>query len=145
MNADAQEVVVHDFDSFESYLKHNNDTTYVINFWATWCIPCVKEIPYFQKVNKEYKGQKFKMILVSLDFKSQLEKQVIPFIKERNIEPEVILLSDPNSNEWINKVNKKWTGSIPATVIYNKDYYFFHEGSMTYEELNKLISKNIKK
>ena len=140
-----QDIVIHDFDSFEPYLNQQNDTIYVVNFWATWCIPCVKELPDFERINREYKSEKFRMLLVSLDFKSQVKKSVIPFIKERNIESEVVLLSDPNSNEWINKVNTDWTGSIPATIIYNKDFYYFHEGSMTYNELKKLISKNIKK
>ncbi len=140
----AQEVAVHDFDSFKAYLNKQNDTTYVINFWATWCIPCVKELPDFEKANEKYQLQKFKMLLVSLDFKSQIESSVIPFIEKKGMASEVVLLSDPNANEWINQVNPSWTGSIPATVIYNKDSYYFHEGSMTFEELDTLISNTIK-
>lgn len=139
-----QEIEIHDFNSFESYLKKDNDTTYIINFWATWCIPCVKELPEFERINQEFRDRKFKMILVSLDFKSQVESALVPFIEKNKIESEVILLSDPNSNEWINKVNKSWSGSIPATIIYNKDFYFFREGSMNFDELKEIITKNIK-
>lgn len=142
-NIHAQEIDVMNFEEFQPLLHISNDTTYVINFWATWCIPCVKELPYFEEINREYGNKKFKMILVSLDFKSQIESSLIPFIKRNNIEPEVILLSDPNSNYWINEVNKNWSGSIPATIIFNKQYYFFMEGSMTYKELQEIISKNI--
>lgn len=125
-------------------LNKDNDTTYIINFWATWCIPCIKELPDFEAINKTYKNKKFKMLLVSLDFKSQIESSLIPFIDKHKLSAEVIVLSDPNANEWINKVNKDWSGSIPATVIYNKDFYFFHEGNMDYNELNKIITKNLK-
>lgn len=140
----AQQINVVDYEQFKPYLQKQNDTTYVINFWATWCIPCVKELPEFEEVNAEYKSGKFKMILVSLDFKSQIQKSLIPFIKEKNLQAEVIVLSDPNSNVWINKINKSWSGAIPATIIYNKDFYFFHEGSMTKNELKEILNKNIK-
>ncbi len=140
---DAQEIEVLNFDEFQPLLLKNNDTTYVINFWATWCIPCVKELPYFEEVNSEFRAGKFRMILVSLDFKSQIESSLIPFIEKNNIGAEVVVLSDPNTNYWINEVNKNWTGSIPATIIFNKEYYFFMEGSMDYKELKETISKNI--
>ncbi|MFA5417898.1 MAG: TlpA family protein disulfide reductase [Bacteroidales bacterium] len=140
----AQRVSVMDFDEFQPLLEMKNDTTYVINFWATWCIPCIKELPEFERINKDYRDKKFKMILVSLDFRSQMDEVLIPYLKEKQLTPEVLLLSDPNSNVWINKVNPDWSGSIPATVIYNSDYYYFHEGSMDFNTLNKIITKNIK-
>ena len=132
------------FEDFAPILVKKNDTTYVINFWATWCKPCVEEMPYFLKANDQFKDQKFKMILVSLDFKKHLESKVKPFIMENNIEPQVILLADSKQHNWIDKVNAKWSGSIPITIIFNKDFYFFKEGSLNYEELDKIITKNIK-
>ncbi len=139
----AQHIPVYNFEEFEPILHQENDTTYVINFWATWCIPCVKELPEFEKVNLKFQSQKFKMILVSLDFKNQVENTVIPFLKENKIQSEVVLLSDPNANSWINKVNKDWTGSIPVTIIYNKNFYFFREGTMNFNEINQIITKNL--
>lgn len=140
---DAQVIKVVNFEEFQPIIQKNNDTTYVINFWATWCIPCVKELPYFEDINSEFKDRKFKMILVSLDFKSQMESSLIPFIEKKNIESEVILLSDPDANTWISMVNEDWTGSIPATIIYNKDHNSFTEGSLTYNELKETITKYI--
>ena len=140
----AQEIPVYNFQQFEPLLHQKNDTTYVINFWATWCKPCVEELPHFLEINSQYSNKKFKMILVSLDFASQLESRVIPYVNEHGVNAEVILLSDPDYNSWIDKVNKAWTGSIPATVVFNKDYYFFKEDSMTYDELNTIIEQNLK-
>lgn len=145
LGSTAQEIKVYgQFSEFEPLLQKSNDTTYVINFWATWCKPCVKELPEFQELNKKFKDQKFKMILVSLDFENQVESKVKPFIKERGIQAEVVLLADSKQHLWIDKVNPEWSGSIPITLIYNMDFDFFKEGSMTFEELNELITKNIK-
>jgi thiol-disulfide isomerase/thioredoxin len=50
----------------------STDTIYVVNFWATWCKPCVEELPIFDSLNLEVKGQAIKVLLVNLDF---VEKQ----------------------------------------------------------------------
>lgn len=127
-----------DFEEFDSkYLQQKNDTTYVINFWATWCKPCVKELPAFEKINEQYAGQKVKVVLASLDFPDRIEKQVIPFLKKHDLQSEVVLLDDPDANSWIPRVSQEWSGAIPATIIYNQQERKFYEGSFTYEELNK--------
>ncbi|MCF8301921.1 MAG: TlpA family protein disulfide reductase [Bacteroidales bacterium] len=140
----AGEVPKMDFDRFETYLHKKNDTTYVINFWATWCKPCVKEMPVFETVYEKYRNQKVKIILVSLDLPNQLESKVIPFIKKRNLKPEVLLLDDPDANAWINKVDPRWSGAIPATVVYNhkQDFRKFHEGKITLKELETYLNQN---
>jgi len=125
----------YNYDGLESYLNHNNDTLYVINFWATWCVPCVKEMPYFEALNQKYKAGKFKMILVSLNFPKMVESRVIPFIQNKKIQAEVVLLDDPDSNSWIEKVAKKWTGAIPFTIIYRNERRKFYEQSFTEQEL----------
>jgi thiol-disulfide isomerase/thioredoxin len=132
-----------DFADFEPLLQKSNDTVYVVNFWATWCKPCVKELPEFQEINKKFMGEKFRMILVSLDFESQVDSKVKPFIKERDIKAEVVVLADSKQHQWIDKVDPDWSGSIPITLVYNKDFRFFKEGTVTFEELNELITKNL--
>lgn len=143
INVSAQQVPVYNFEQLEPVLNKRNDTTYVINFWATWCKPCVKEIPDLMKVNQKFKDQKFKMILVSMDFDTHLQTKVIPFINEQNIDADVILLNDSKQHEWIEKVNSKWSGAIPITILFNKDFYFFREGEIAFEELNGQIIKNL--
>ncbi|MFC7356826.1 TlpA family protein disulfide reductase [Jejudonia soesokkakensis] len=125
----------YNFEEFEKFLQKKNDTTYVVNFWATWCKPCIKELPYFEKINADYADDKVKVILVSLDFPDVLEKQVIPFVENRGLKSQVILLDDGDANSWIPKVDKNWSGAIPATVIYNKNRRKFYEKEFTYEEL----------
>lgn len=131
----------YDFSGLENLLKKQNDTTYVVNFWATWCVPCVKELPNFEKLNATYKDKKVKVILVSIDFPKMVESNLLPFIEKNNLKSEVVHLNDPDANSWINKVDKTWSGAIPATVIYKKDKRSFYEKSFTFEELETEVKK----
>lgn len=137
---DSVTVKGYDFAGLEHFLTQKNDTTYVVNFWATWCVPCVEELPHFEKLNEKYKDNKVKVLLVSIDMHKMVEDRLIPFIKKNNIKSDVVLLRDPDSNSWIPKVDSTWSGAIPATVIYNKDRRKFYEKSFTYEELEKEVS-----
>ncbi len=132
----AEKVASLNFEALErKYFQKNTDSIYVINFWATWCKPCVKELPAFEKIGSEYSNKKVKVVLVSLDFPDKIEEQVIPFIKKNNIESEVVLLDDPDANSWIPKVSPEWSGAIPATVIYKRDKRKFYEQSFTFKQL----------
>lgn len=116
----------------------------LLNFWATWCAPCVKEIPAFEELNAKYSSNKVKVLLVSLDFPNQVESRVLPFMDRMNIQSQVILLDDPYSNRWIGKVSEEWSGAIPATVIYSSGFRGFYEREFTFEELEEIIKPLIK-
>lgn len=125
------------FNEFENqYANTSKDTLQILNFWATWCKPCIKELPAFEAVTTNLKHLPIKVVLVSLDFPEKLESAVIPFLQKNEIKSEVILLDDPDANNWIPKVSENWSGAIPATLmVYKKEKYFF-EKSFTFEELN---------
>lgn len=108
-------------------LNKQNDTTYVVNFWATWCSPCVKEIPYFQELQDTYGDRKLRVILVSMDFPNQLEKRVQPFLRDKHIALPVYLMTNMDYNSWINRVDPGWSGAIPATLFYNRSSRMFFE------------------
>ncbi len=132
----SEKVVSLNFEELEQqYLQKKNDSIYIINFWATWCKPCIKELPAFEKLASNYSDKKVKLLLVSLDFPDKLESQVIPFIERNNIQSEVVLLDDADANSWIPKVSPQWSGAIPATIIYKKTTRKFYEQSFTFEEL----------
>lgn len=134
---------VYDFDGLQKFLSTTDDKTYVVNFWATWCAPCIKELPYFEKLNKNY-SQDVEVILVSLDFPSKYETKLKPYIKNKNLQSKVIALNDVDSNTWIPKVDKSWTGAIPATVIFNKNERKFYEKSFNYDELETEVKQFLK-
>ncbi len=137
---DGKDIEVMDFDTFAPRLEMDNDSVYVINFWATWCAPCVRELPAFEELNETYGGQKVKVILVSLDNPDLIDDRVIPFVERMDLQSELILLDDPNSNRWIPLVSEEWSGAIPATVIYSSSHRSFHEREFEFEELEELVS-----
>ena len=139
---DAIEVV--DFEGMYSKIDLSVDKTYVINFWATWCAPCVKELPYFEEVNKQSKDNNTEVILVSLDFPSQIESKLKPYLKKNKIKSKVILLDDSKINTWVPKVSERWDGGIPATLIVNSSNYNFYPKPFEKEELFTEINKVIK-
>lgn len=133
-----KKIPVYKVDKLLSRIEKNNDTLYIVNFWATWCKPCVQELPDFEKINTEYKNQKVKVILVTLDFKEELKKRVIPFIKKNKYTTEVILLDEVDGS-FIDKVSKDWSGAIPATLLIKNKKKEFIGKKTNYEELKEKI------
>ena len=129
------ELEIYDYAGLEPLLNRNDEKTYVINFWATWCAPCIKELPYFEQLNRDYSGKNVEVVLVSLDFPRMYDKKLKPYIKDNDLKSRVVALNDPDMNTWIPKVNEDWTGAIPATIIYNRNRRQFYERSFNYEEL----------
>ena len=140
----AQDIKVVEFKDFENRLNRKNDTVYLINFWATWCGPCVEEIPGFVRVNSKLEGSNFKMLFVSLDRPESVDTRLKEFVKDFDMDAEVIVLDDPDFNSWIDKVDTSWKGSIPATLIYYPGYRKFVEGSLTYSKILKYVEPGLK-
>ena len=115
----AQNVTVVKFPELQKRLARPTDTTYIVNFWATWCAPCVKELPNFEQVRTVNAGKKVKVLLVSLDYASQVDKKIKPFVKQRGLKTEVLVLNEPDPNEWLGKVDAQWSGALPFTLIFN--------------------------
>ncbi|HKK41208.1 MAG TPA: TlpA disulfide reductase family protein [Bacteroidales bacterium] len=145
MNGQSQKVERIEIPRLEKILNNPDDRLYVVNFWATWCPPCVKEFPSFQKVSAEYDITKVKFIMVSLDFPSQIKTQLIPFLKKNNVSLYVTIMTDLDYNSWIEKVDPDWQGDIPATLVFNnaKKIRKFHPGELDEPGLRKLIDSNL--
>jgi thiol-disulfide isomerase/thioredoxin len=131
------ELEIYDFDGLEPFLTKKDNKTYVVNFWATWCAPCIKEMPHFEKLNANYKDRNVEVLLVSLDFPFNYEKKLKPFINKHKLQSKVVALDDPNMNIWIPKIDKNWDGSIPVTIIYNKSKRKFYSQTFTYNQLEE--------
>jgi hypothetical protein len=93
-------------------------------------------------MTRNYEGKPLKVVLVSLDFKRQIEKKFIPFLVKNKIRSEVVLLLDGKEAEWIDKVDESWSGAIPVTLVYNKKKRLFIEDDFhSYSELNDFVNK----
>ncbi|MEM6628591.1 MAG: thioredoxin domain-containing protein [Bacteroidota bacterium] len=139
----AQEVKIIDFPGFEDRIQRSNDTLYIYNFWATWCRPCVKELPYFTQLDSSFAEQKVKVEFISLDLLDQLEVAVKPMVKRKLPESRVLLLNAPKYHEWIDKVSPEWSGAIPASLFVHKgrEIYTFKQQSFTYDELSTYVEQ----
>lgn len=136
-----QQVIEIGSDELEKLCVMESDTTYVLNFWATWCSPCVKEIGYFEELHRNPPATDLRVILVSLDFPNTSERRVIPFLKEKGITAEVYLVSDLDYNTWIERVDPDWTGAIPATLIYKREKRLFLEKEVSRDELFNFVAQ----
>ncbi len=135
--ATAQQPEVIKYGDLSSRIEADSDTLYVVNFWATWCRPCVLELPYFDAAQAEFADQTVKVLLVSLDFVEDYDTKLLPFLKRRPTASEVVLLDEPKYNTWLDKVSPEWSGALPATIFVktSSDIRVFHEGDYTQEEL----------
>lgn len=134
------------YDELKSVIQKEDEKLYVVNFWATWCAPCVAELPDFMEVNDEFSGaENYQMILVSLDNANDFEPSIKPFLLEKKIGADVYLLNDnKRMNYWISDIDENWSGAIPATVIYkNGKKLFFKEDKMDKETLRKIIKQHL--
>ena len=122
------------------YIK-DNDTTYVLNFWATWCSPCVEEMPFVDGLTQDFKDKKVKVILACMDDPEDIDTLVMPYLIKQKIQSQVVIFSEPKPNHWIPIFNKDWTGAIPATLIRNgkTGREEFYQRKFGKGELNKIV------
>ena len=133
-----QKVNLITIDQLNDRISKGKDTVFVINFWATWCKPCKKELPYFIKLQNEYaqkQREKLKILLVSVDFKSVMNKRVIPYLKKIKKEDDLFLLDEKSEQDYIDRIDKNWSGALPATLFIKAGQRRFFETGFTYPEL----------
>lgn len=101
-------------------MEKQSGNIHIFNFWATWCGPCVKELPLFEKLTAERRPDvKVTLVSMDLDLDPKPEK-VYKFISRKNIQSEVLLLDEADPNSWISKIDKAWSGALPATIVINQ-------------------------
>lgn len=136
----AEAIPTYNFEELEKQLPQTDDKVYVVNFWATWCAPCVEELPFLTMLDE--KEKEVEVILVSLDMPKMKDTHLKPFVEKNKIKSKVMLLDDPYSNKWIPKIDENWDGAIPATLIYNsKKKKFYPKKFDTYQELLDEVQK----
>ena len=129
-----------------NHYSNSTDSVYVVNFWATFCKPCVAEIPYLQSISSKYLNQKVNLLLVSLDLPAFYPGKIGIFARANNFTAPIAWLNESDADHFCPMIDKKWTGSIPATVFVNAatGYKKFIESSMTEEQFEMELKAAIK-
>ncbi len=125
----------------EAYIQ-KSEKPLVINFWATFCRPCVEEIPYFlQTIKAKYKGE-VELVLVSLDLPDYYPKRISSFVASNNFPAPIIWLNETDADYFCPRIDEKWSGAIPATLMVNnkKNYRKFYEQQLTRSELQGALN-----
>ena len=138
----SQKAEVMKLDKLQNEIAKPSDQILVYNFWATWCAPCVKELPLFEKVNQDDKNVKVTLVSMDIDLDPNPEK-VYRFIDRKKLQSRVVILDAVDPNSWINKIDKNWSGALPATLIINTKTGVrrFVNEALKEGELEKLIAE----
>jgi thiol-disulfide isomerase/thioredoxin len=135
----AQDIPAWKMSDLDTALKTDQPT--IINFWATFCKPCIEELPYYQELAKKYEKQGLKLILVSLDLKEAYPEKLIAFAKKRKVTAPIVFLDETNADLFCPAVDPSWSGAIPASIFLNgkTGYRKFFEAQLTKAQLEKEI------
>ena len=117
----------------------------IINFWATFCKPCMEEIPHFQKLQAKYEKEGLRLLFVSLDMQDDYPEKVNSFIRKRKMAS--AWLDETNADYFCPKIDQAWSGAIPATLFINNKHHYrkFIEESLTEDLLEKQITDLLNK
>ncbi len=145
--ANSQNIAKWKITDVEKYMAAKNGDVLVINFWATFCKPCVAEIPSFIKIVDKYKSSQVKLLLVSLDLPSYYPAKIATFAKKHHFKTNIVWLQETDADYFCPKIDPTWSGSIPATLFVNTKtgYRKFFEGEMGAKEFEGLLKEVIEK
>lgn len=130
-------------NEYKNILEQSKGKVTLINFWATWCPPCVKEFPELVKLYNNYKEKDFSVVFISLDDKSDFDNKLIPFLKKQNVDFVSYFGDFKDPMVLIDFVDKSWQGEIPFTLIYDKEGIIKAKfiGNKTYNQFETEILK----
>jgi thiol-disulfide isomerase/thioredoxin len=136
----AQDVSVVKFEAVQSLIDQESEKVVVINFWATWCGPCIKEMPYFEQALED-RPEEIELYFISLDFADELDK-VRSFAARKSLDARILILDELDYDTWIDRVDPSWSGAIPATLFINTSTgeRKFVESELTPEEIETHIN-----
>ena len=127
-------------------LIQKSDHPLVVSFWATWCRPCIHEIPYLQETVGKYEDKNVELVLVSLDFRESYPSVVESFVKKNGYKARFYWLNETNADQFCPKIDPKWDGSIPATLFINNKtgYRKFYDRQLTPLQVEAEVKTQVK-
>jgi thiol-disulfide isomerase/thioredoxin len=140
--AQGQQAEVIKLGQLQELIQSKSDHIKVINFWATWCAPCIKELPLFEKLGQDRSDVEVTLVSMDLDLDPNPDK-VHKFVARKKLQSKVLILDEKDPNSYIDQIDKNWSGALPATIIINgKTGQRKFVGKELHEgELEKLIAE----
>ena len=138
-------VALLDSVKLNNLISENKGNVLVVNVWATWCVPCVEEMPALIKLTDSYESENVKIIGISIDYPEEIQSKILPFIKKNKINFPIYVNDFKNDEALINYLNKEWSGAIPATFIYDKNSVQkeFLFGKHTFDDFKSAVEKHL--
>ncbi len=109
-----------DAKGLEAVRAKSRDRILVLNFWATWCKPCVEEFPELLKLRRTYHTKGLDVVFVSIDDDAKAKQKVTAFLAKMNVDGRSYIKQPGDDENFINAVNPKWSGALPATLVYDQ-------------------------
>ncbi|MDQ3846307.1 MAG: TlpA family protein disulfide reductase [Bacteroidota bacterium] len=142
ISAFTQEIPKWKVKDLETFIKDAKQPT-IINFWATFCKPCLEELPYIQSLQKKYENAGVQLLLVSLDMSEAFPAKIKSVANKQKLKiSSIVFLNETDADLFCPVVDKSWSGAIPASLFINnkKGYRKFYEEQLTKEIVEKEIT-----
>lgn len=110
-----------DSTTLQEMISQRNGALLFVNVWATWCVPCKEEFPDLIRLVKKYKSQNVEFVGISADYPDEIETRVKPFLRAFDLNFKIYVQDFENDEEFINLLNREWSGALPATFIYDQN------------------------
>jgi len=142
--ANAQSIPKWKITDVEDFIK-KSESPVIVTFWATYCIPCIEEIPYFEELVKKYEDKGVKLLLVSLDFENFYPSRIRKFAAKQKFTAPIVWLDETSADYFCPKIDSAWSGVMPATLLVNNKsgYRSFFEEQIPREVLEAEILKMV--
>jgi thiol-disulfide isomerase/thioredoxin len=129
--------------ALKALIRERRGKMLLLNIWATWCAPCVAEFPDLVKCSQAFDTSAVEVVAISADYPDEIESKIIPFLRKVNVPFRVYVAQFDRQEDFINAVNPKWSGALPASLIYDKQGIerFFHVGQQSYDDFMSQIQK----
>ena len=138
----AQQVRKMKITDLDSYIQHA-DHPLIVNFWATYCVPCMEEMPAFIDITNRHKRESVELLLVSLDMAKSYPDKITRFAREKGLPRYIVWLEETNADYFCPKIDQQWSGAIPATLFVNQKtgYRKFFEQQISAAQLQKIFAE----
>lgn len=132
-----------EYDEFKDLMANEKGKVVLVNLWATWCKPCVHEMPMLEKLHQNYKGKGLKVMALSIDEVAKADSLVVPFWEEMNFSMDNYLIAHQDPGAFVNKIDPLWLGLLPTSFIFNTDGEKIETitGAMSYKGFEKKMLK----